>query len=486
MKNRNKCIIFLLLSILFLVPYSLSQANFRVTLDKTYVEVPTLGSQIVKITIYNDQDFEDLFSLSLFPSSIYGISGTFQVPTIKIGAHSSESIYILFTAAINSEEIPINFKITITSSKTGYSKQLTLTVKARRTVPVYISDVRVNKYLVDPGEIISVFVDLTNVENKLSGKYFVDLNITKDGQTIYTDRKEVEAIEPQSTRTIEFSYQFNQYAPNGTYEIYVTLRNEENEKVYEKGPIVVKVNGIVKLPSSYTEKEVHYGVLTSEVVIKVKNEGNIPSGPFLVTETLPSIARSFFIAETPITSENVTDGVVTYIWRIENLNPGETVVIKYKIFVFHFWLILVCVGLLFIYIFHVTFSLSIKKSTLYKGPIQREKTIKVVINVKNKTNKTLRNVKVIDFVPALLKVLNKFDTLVPKVKKMKDGYELEWRIYSLKPKEERVLTYYVKPIVDIVGEIKLPEVRIEYKEKNKKKVIKSKKATIKSTEEKEE
>ena len=485
MKKRNKFFALLLFSLLTLVSCTFGQPSFRVNLDKTYIEVPTLGSQTVKITIYNDQNFEDVFSLSLFPSSIYGISGTFQVPTIKVRARSSESVYILFTASINAEEIPIHFKITVTSSKTGYSKQLTLTAKAKRTVPVYISDVRVNKYLVNPGETIRVFVDLTNVEDQISGKYFVDLNITKDRQTVYTNRKEVEAIEPRSTRTLEFIYNFDKYAPNGTYEIYVSLRNKENEKVYEKGPIVVKVKGRVVLPSSYTEKEVHYGILTSEVVIKVKNEGNIPSGPFLVTETLPSIARNFFVAETPVISENVTDGTVTYIWRIENLNPGETAIIRYKIFVFHFWLILVSVGLLLIYLFHITFSLSIKKSTLYRGPIKREKTIKVVINVKNKTNKNIRNVKVIDFVPALFKVLNKFDTLVPKIKRMKDGYELEWRIYSLKPKEERVLIYYLKPIVDIVGEVKLPETRIEYKEKNKKKVIKSRKATIKSSEEQE-
>ena len=49
-------------------------------------------------------------------------------------------------ASINAEEVPINFKLTVTSSKTGYSKQLTLTVKAKRTIPVYISDVDSQKH----------------------------------------------------------------------------------------------------------------------------------------------------------------------------------------------------------------------------------------------------------------------------------------------------------------------------------------------------
>ncbi|MCD6371662.1 MAG: hypothetical protein J7L39_03005, partial [Candidatus Aenigmarchaeota archaeon] len=285
---------------------------------------------------------------------------------------------------------------------------------------------------------------------------------------------------PKSTKTITFSYTFDKYAPNGTYYVRVSLKNVENREIDERGPIQLKLKGVVKLPTECTKKEVRYGLLTTEVLIEVKNEGNVPSGQFIVTESLPLIAKSFFIPEIEPDFENVVDGRIIYGWKVNNLEPGVSVVIRYKIFVVHFWVLILSIGLLLIYFFHMMFGLSIKKISPYKGPIVREKPIKIMINIKNKSSRQIKNVRVKDFVPAILKVLKKFDTLVPKIKREKDGTKLEWKIYALKPKEERIITYYVQPIVDIVGSIKLPEVIIEYKERNKKKIVKSRKSLIKS------
>ncbi|MCD6371854.1 MAG: hypothetical protein J7L39_04020, partial [Candidatus Aenigmarchaeota archaeon] len=233
MKKFVACFLF---SLLIFTNTSIAQPNFEISADKSYVEVPTLGSQFVEITIVNNQNFDDLFTFSVFPSSIYGISLTFEKNAIKVPAKSSASLYLMFSASVTAEEIPIHFRISATSSETGYSKQITILAKAKRTVPVYISGLRVDKYLLEPSETVNVFVDLTNLEEKVSDKFFVDLNLTKDGEIIHSERKIVKDIEPKSTKTITFSYTFDKYAPNGTYYVRVSLKNVENREIDERGP----------------------------------------------------------------------------------------------------------------------------------------------------------------------------------------------------------------------------------------------------------
>jgi rRNA processing protein Gar1 len=72
-----------------------------------------------------------------------------------------------------------------------------------------------------------------------------------------------------------------------------------------------------------------------------------------------------------------------------------------------------------------------------------------------------------DFVPAVATVVERFDTLRPTLRKVTGGTELIWTLDSLRSGEERVLNYRIRPVVDIIGTLKLPVAYVKYLDKKK-------------------
>jgi hypothetical protein len=71
--------------------------------------------------------------------------------------------------------------------------------------------------------------------------------------------------------------------------------------------------------------------------------------------------------------------------------------------------------------------------------------------------------------------VDRFDTMKPVIRKAGTGTELTWKIKTLNPREERVLTYRIKPVVDIVGTMRLPKASMNYLDrKQRKKAVASK------------
>ena len=50
-----------------------------------------------------------------------------------------------------------------------------------------------------------------------------------------------------------------------------------------------------------------------------------------------------------------------------------------------------------------------------------------------------------DVIPSNFSIVSKFETVKPVIRKIARGIELVWRVGSLKPHEERVLHYTLKP-----------------------------------------
>jgi len=294
------------------------------------------------------------------------------------------------------------FTVTVKSlANTSIEETTKILLQTKRKSPVYISDIKLNKYALNPEEKLIIDVKVTNVDKKAS---------------------------------------------------------EENNAIY-------------KLPTDYTKKTTKIGFLTLTTTIVIKNEGNIESPSFFVTETLPSVARDLFISSIQPTYVNESNGRVIYSWLVPSLKPGQSIAITYQINLLGVWVVILIIALAIYFVFEYSFRPTIVKSHKHFGPITREREIPIVLELKNKSRKEIKNIVVKDTVPAILRVVNKFQTVKPKIKKIKTGVELVWRFSSLKPREERILSYNVKPIIDIVGSIKLPKAEITYTDKNKKRKV---------------
>jgi hypothetical protein len=91
----------------------------------------------------------------------------------------------------------------------------------------------------------------------------------------------------------------------------------------------------------------------------------------------------------------------------------------------------------------------------------------------------MRDVIVRDFVPSMLNVVEKFETVKPMIRRAPNGTELIWKFDLLKPFEERVIAYRVRPSTEVIGTMRLPNAHIKYLNKSQqRKVILSKAVVI--------
>ena len=115
------------------------------------------------------------------------------------------------------------------------------------------------------------------------------------------------------------------------------------------------------------------------------------------------------------------------------------------------------------------------KISIYKNTFETKNFI--TIEVKNNSGKQVKDVSVIDIVPAYA-VYHKggveaeeMDASVrpQKVTHGKGGSQVIWSLSDLDAKEQRVMSYHLKAKLNILGAISLPRATAEYMRKGGKK-----------------
>lgn len=170
-----------------------------------------------------------------------------------------------------------------------------------------------------------------------------------------------------------------------------------------------------------------------------------------------------------------------YYWKT-TLNPNESTKISYSEI---YWptYVIILLGVMIaalIYLQSTTFDFT--KNIIGGKRIKTGKDISVSLNFKNK-KKEIDKAIVKDFVPQGYSIVSKFETVKPMIKKVSDGIELDWKMSKIKPEEERVFHYTIKPTEEVSG--KLPSAKA--KVLHDKKIIRrdSNKVSLKPEEEKE-
>ncbi|MFH1294712.1 MAG: hypothetical protein ABIH90_02105, partial [Candidatus Aenigmatarchaeota archaeon] len=103
----------------------------------------------------------------------------------------------------------------------------------------------------------------------------------------------------------------------------------------------------------------------------------------------------------------------------------------------------------------------ITKPRIKKKVVKRSNgTHTVILEIKNPI-KELDSVIIRDFVSPLARVHKSFEHLKPVSKTSDAGTELIWKIGKMKPREERVLSYRMKPLVG--GELKMPKAYLRFR-----------------------
>jgi hypothetical protein len=431
------------------------------------IKINTTETGSVELTVTNNQDVEDTLSLSVWPSTTWsGITPNLEKDKIiKLQPGSNASTTLYFSVESGADEIITTFLVTarsITNSNVTVSEAVN--VRVIRKTAIYISDLKLDKYLLDQSDCITITTTITNFGSS-GGPYRIQTDVRSGSTLIERFDDYIEAVESRSINDVDNTYCFDRYMAAGNYIIETTLKTSLN-KFIDSRTTTLRIKEESNL---VYEKSVSYNPFAQMNTIKVRNEGNVVEENFYVTETVSEFVSKFFYPEEEPTTSEPIDGRMSYKWLVESLEPGQRVQVKYEIRFFSIWftglIIVIVVFLAFSYVYRP----KINKDANVVGPLKRGKEIFVTLDVKNSTIHEIKNVIVKDTVPPIAKVVERFDTMKPDLKKSEAGTEMTWRIKSLQPLEERVLTYRIKPVVEVIGTLRMPSASINYIDNKKRK-----------------
>ncbi len=233
----------------------------------------------------------------------------------------------------------------------------------------------------------------------------------------------------------------------GVYIIESTFQTKNGKK---------KINGNLYLgeKKGITTTEDKSGLLIRTQTMTKTNTGNVLENTQIeITKNIFSrLFTTFNIEPNTVERKGLT---VDYTWMKQDLAPTETFTIKAKTNYILPFLIIVVVALALIGLKRFTETkIEIKKSVHHVRTKHDEFALKITLSLKAKKN--VENTTLIDRIPAILKIYNKFGIVKPD-KIDAESRRIHWNIGDLKAGEERLFTYIVYSKVGVVGKFSLPE-----------------------------
>ena len=265
-------------------------------------------------------------------------------------------------------------------------------------------------------------------------------------ESAFFKARHVVSLEPfeEITLTVSINSAELQKARAGTYPLTTTIAVAGSDVTIvddlyylEKGSLAVSEN---------TE-----GVLVRTTTYEKRNEGNIP----IVAEVTDSknLVGRLFTSHTPSPQSTENDGfLVTYTWRKE-LAPNESITVESRTnYTLPFILLLLLVVILFIVKIAALRPVMVRKQVSVVKTRGGELALRVRINVKARNH--VDNLQIIDRVPTIMKLYDKFGVKPDKVES--STRRLIWNLPQLNAGEERVYSYIAYSTVKIVGKVQLP------------------------------
>jgi hypothetical protein len=434
----------------------------------------------IDLTINNNQGGADTFTVTVFPPYYLNVTTNLE-PSVWVNASSTQNVNLKFDMPRDVEELTIVFKISVKSVSDGsVSDEKDFLLRTVRKTDVFIDKINPpenSKF--DPEQAVDIEVKVRNVGLNTLGNYDLETTVSKSGSVLKTYNNAIETILPKSFETVYSYYAIGKYDEPGIYVIRSVLEDSDG-KIISDQITTFNVSSAYKLPTEYTKRNTIYNFLFITTTVTVKNEGNINTPSFYITESAPAFGKILFDPDNEPSEIKNLDGRMVYSWLVPTLEPGKEIKIKYSYALWRMWIILLVVGIGTYVGIKFFYSPTIRKTHRHRGPITKEKEVVVSLEVKNRSRHEVKDVQVRDIVPSIAKVIEKFDTLKPMIRTTAIGTELRWKIDALKPGEERVVTYRIKPVVDVAEKLDLPKAHVRYSDRKKiKRIIASKSVLIK-------
>ncbi|MFB6215645.1 MAG: NEW3 domain-containing protein, partial [Candidatus Aenigmatarchaeota archaeon] len=342
-----------------------------------------------------------------------------------------------------------------TNRSISYSQDLCFIVF--RNYSMEVKNFTVFRKQVEPGQEVSGNLVVRNT----GSRRFENINVSFRlgiGEKTFNHERTTFALGLDERRTVKFSLRIPEHLDPGNYEIMYDVKARGSTFSIEgKSVEVVSVEEARINESSGTN------ILTGTHDLVVTNTGNVE-----YTEPVTRVVSDPFSLLVTSDSDKVrrVSGGYEYIWNTQ-LDPGESMRVSYTV---HYWPLYI-MALVLLFLIYRTFVYlrvpKIEKKIKRTELREDEKVFTVSLEVKNRLLGKAEDVRIIDSVPSVARVIDDFDTVKPDMTESEDGTELRWNIGSMDSGEERILHYKIKTLVQAVDHLKLPRARTEGKMKDK-------------------
>ncbi|MBD3163839.1 hypothetical protein GF323_01450 [Candidatus Woesearchaeota archaeon] len=228
------------------------------------------------------------------------------------------------------------------------------------------------------------------------------------------------------------------------------------------------------------ETDVQKSFLKTTKTVIFTNKGNIG---FQGRLSVPTTHIKRFFGSTKPKAEVVRKGgMLAYSWE-KSLRPYESFSVQVKTNYLSLLILVIIIIALAVFLYIKRSPIYIKKQVTeidsQEGGISKAK---ILINVKNRSEKKISEIAVIDKIPKLLDVEKHttLGSLKPKKIRKNKSHEtlILWDIDELMPGEERVISYYVKSSLQILGGFTLQAVMAKFRERGQLRSIRSNRVFI--------
>ena len=323
---------------------------------------------------------------------------------------------------------------------------------------------------IDPRETVPMSVYMRNRNAKIFENLSVDMESKLINNYYKTPFKALEE------KTEKFSFSISAYETPQEDKLIVTIK--DGDEIVNQVKIPFKIIPYSQLKE---DKLIEESFLKSVTTIKLTNDGNIENSQVykypvsLFEKTFTKVKNDHFIT-------NQGDRLINFQVSLE---PQQTLTLvintNYRIILYAVILIII-INVMY---FQLRSPVITRKEALTsQNSHEGVSEFKIRLIVKNRSQKPVENVKIIESVPSLASLVNEstLGTLEPTkiIKHDKRGTIIRWDINYLEPFEERIITYKIKSKLNIVGGLTLSPTKIKYEtNRGRERVAYSKKHNIK-------
>ncbi|RLG13391.1 MAG: hypothetical protein DRN71_04910 [Candidatus Nanohalarchaeota archaeon] len=288
----------------------------------------------------------------------------------------------------------------------------------------------------------------TAVKNQGTGKSRnATLNVELTGLSRDQKTVDIPSLEVDQEYMENIEYVFDRHMDKGIYELTGALLDGSGVDIKTQTvQFEIEKRAIIKQKRDETST-----ILEKTITVQATNNGN-DRGTTQIIEDMSKIPQIIEFDKEP--QEQIIGGDAKYTWTCD-LEPLQTCTVTYKI---KYWVYFVMAIVIIALIFAV---LNIMERPLITKKCEKGRMRTVTIEIRNRGRRLMDDVMVQDLVPTMFNVAESSTTIKPaSIKRKKNGTLLVWKLGKVASNDERIISYKIKPILDVEGKVKLPRAKI--------------------------